>query len=173
MWDSPLPCGFFHPALLAWSTALPGVLSVHLFTSLVGLADCFFNSLVVGVPCSLIFWHFWLFIDFRLVVILLLVVQGREGFLPTPPSWLELWNVFILKFIFSLVLNSMCEIINSTPVACDLSWNLNLGSLAPKYSALDHSIKSNKHCSVPSAAPAGGAAFPVSSILSQMASFVF
>ena len=41
---------------------------------LVVLVDFFFNSLVVGVPCSLIFWHFWLFIDFRLVVILLLVV---------------------------------------------------------------------------------------------------
>ena len=47
----------------------------------------FFNSLVVGVPCSLIFWCFWLFIDFTLVVILLLVVQGSKGFLPTPPSW--------------------------------------------------------------------------------------
>ena len=32
----------------------------------------------------------WWFIDFRLVVILLLVVQGREGFLPMPPSWPEL-----------------------------------------------------------------------------------
>ena len=45
-----------------------------LLTSLVVLVDFFFNSLVVGVPCSLIFWHFWLFIDFRLVVILLLVM---------------------------------------------------------------------------------------------------
>ena len=55
--------------------------------------DCtvfFFISLVAGVPCSLIFWHFWLFIDFRLVVVLLLVVPGSEGFLPMPPSWLEL-----------------------------------------------------------------------------------
>ena len=49
----------------------------------------FFNSLIVRAPCSLIFCHFRLFIDFRFVVILLLVVQGREGFLPTPPSWLE------------------------------------------------------------------------------------
>ena len=54
----------------------------------------FFNSLVVRVPFSLIFWCFWLFIDFRLVVILLLVVQGSERFLPTPPSWPELWKVY-------------------------------------------------------------------------------
>ena len=33
--------------------------------------------MVVGVPCSLIFWHFCLFIDFRLVVILILVGFGR------------------------------------------------------------------------------------------------
>ena len=64
-------------------------LEVHCLTSLVVLVDFFFNSLVVKVPCRLIFWHFWLFIDFRLVVILLLVVRGSEGFLPTPPSWLE------------------------------------------------------------------------------------
>ena len=57
---------------------------------LVVRVDFFFNSVVVGVPCTLIFWHFLLFIDFRLVVIFLLVVQGREGFLPTPPSWPEL-----------------------------------------------------------------------------------
>ena len=43
-------------------------------TPRVDLIDCLFNSLVVAVPCSLVFWHFWLFIDFRLVVILLLVV---------------------------------------------------------------------------------------------------
>ena len=43
-------------------------------TGLVVLVDFSFNSLVVRVPCSLIVWHFWLFIDFILVVILLLVV---------------------------------------------------------------------------------------------------
>ena len=58
-------------------------------TGLVGLVDCFSNSLVLRVLCSLILWHFWVFIDFRLVVILLLVVQGSEGFLPMPPSWLD------------------------------------------------------------------------------------
>ena len=53
-------------------------------TGLIVLIDFFFNSLVVGVSCSLIFWHFWLFIDFRLVE------RGSEGFLPMPPSWPEL-----------------------------------------------------------------------------------
>ena len=57
----------------------------------------FFNSLFVRVPCSLIFWHFWLFIHFRLVVILLLVVQGSEGFLPMPPSWPELPRSQVLE----------------------------------------------------------------------------
>ena len=59
-----------------------------------------FNSLVVGVPCNLYFWHFWLFIDFRLVVILLLVAGGSKWFLPMPPSWLEL-----LKLQFSSLCN--------------------------------------------------------------------
>ena len=48
-------------------------------TGLVVLVDFFFNSLVVGVPWSLIFWRFW-FIDFRLVVILPLVVREAKGF---------------------------------------------------------------------------------------------
>ena len=54
------------------------------------LGECFFNSLVVRVPCSLIFWHFWLFIVFRFVVLLLLIVQESKAFLPTPPSQPEL-----------------------------------------------------------------------------------
>ena len=61
--------GFSQLAPPAQSAALPQVL-----TGLVVLVDFFFNSLVVGVPCSLIFWNFWLFIDFRLAVFLLLVV---------------------------------------------------------------------------------------------------
>ena len=55
-----------------------------------------FNSLVVGVPCSLIFWQFWLFIVFKLIVILLLVVWGSETFLSMPPSWLELSEYTLL-----------------------------------------------------------------------------
>ena len=37
-----------------------------------------FKSLVVRYPYSLIFWQFWLFFVLRLVVILLLVVQGGK-----------------------------------------------------------------------------------------------
>ena len=51
------------------------------------LGDCgFFKSLVVGLPYSSIFWQFWVFFVLRLVVILLMVVQGGEVCLPTPPS---------------------------------------------------------------------------------------
>ena len=45
--------------------------------------------MVVGFPYSLIFWQFCLFLVFKLVVILLLVVWGSEAYLPTPPSWPE------------------------------------------------------------------------------------
>ena len=95
----PLPCQGFSPSAhlpcLSHLPCLP-------LTSLVDLVDCFFNSLVVGVPCSLIFWHFWLLIVFRLVVILLVVVRGSEGFVPMPPSWPELLeNIFKYKYSMS------------------------------------------------------------------------
>ena len=42
-----------------------------------GLDECFFfNSVVVGLPYSLIIWQFRLFFVFKFVVVLLLVVQG-------------------------------------------------------------------------------------------------
>ena len=89
--SQPLPCILSpHHSQSPWSAASLWFLSICSLTSLVVLVDCFFNSVVVRVPCSLIFWHFWLFIDFRLFVILLLVFQGREGLLPTPPSWPEI-----------------------------------------------------------------------------------
>ena len=72
-----------------------------------GCSLCFFNSVIVGVPWILIFWHFWLFIDFRLVVFLLLIVWGNEGFLPTPPSWPELsrpWD--FLNFLLCIFMVS-------------------------------------------------------------------
>ena len=56
------------------------------------LNECFFKSLAVGVPCSLLFWQFLLFIVFKLVVILLLVVRWSEVFLPTLPFWLKPQN---------------------------------------------------------------------------------
>ena len=56
------------------------------------LDECFFfNSLVVGLPCSLIFWKFWLFFVFKFVVVLLLFVQVGKMYLPMPPSWLEVY----------------------------------------------------------------------------------
>ena len=52
------------------------------------LGECFFfNSLVVRLPYSSIFWQFWFFI-FKCVV-LLLVVQGGKVYPPMPSSWLE------------------------------------------------------------------------------------
>ena len=55
-----------------------------------GLGECaFFNSLVVGLLYSSIFWQFWLFFVFKFVVVLLLIVQGGKVYLPTPPSWPE------------------------------------------------------------------------------------
>ena len=49
----------------------------------------FFNSTVVELLYSLIFWQFWLFFVFKSVVVLLLVVWGNQAYLPTPPSWPE------------------------------------------------------------------------------------
>ena len=54
------------------------------------LNECFFfNSLVVGLPYSSTFWQIWLFIVFKFVVFLLLVVQWGKVCLPMPPSWTE------------------------------------------------------------------------------------
>ena len=89
--------------------------SLHL-TNLVGLVDSFFNSVVVIVPYSLIFWHFSLFINFRLVVIFLLVVLGSERFLPVPPSWPELKEI-----IFILKLENMLSHLNVIKEEIDLN----------------------------------------------------
>ena len=77
-----------------------GVLSAQLPvpTPPTSLDECFFNSLVVGLPYSLIFWQFWLFFVFKFVVVFLLVVQGGRVYLPTPPPWLEvLSKIFFFK----------------------------------------------------------------------------
>ena len=66
------------------------------------LDECFFNSLVVRLPYSSIFWQFWLFFVFKLVVALLLVVQGDTVYLPTPPSLPEVsfsYAWLILQFV--------------------------------------------------------------------------
>ena len=63
-----LPVNVGPQGLLA--TILPPVLSTHLHISAppTGLGECvFFNSLVVVLPYSLIFWQFWLFFVFKLL----------------------------------------------------------------------------------------------------------
>ena len=86
--------------------------------------ECFFfNSLVVSVPCSLIFRQFW-FIVFRLVVILLLLVWGSEAFLSTPPSWLELISSNILSAPFHLSFHFETPVILVWLVTSHRFWRL-------------------------------------------------
>ena len=93
MWDCPVhqppPCPPHQPPPCHRSFP-PQPVS----TSPTSLNECFFfNSLVVGLPYSSIFWQFWLFFVFTFVVILLLIVQGGKVYLPTPPSWPEVSQV--------------------------------------------------------------------------------
>ena len=77
------------------AAALSRVLSAQLPLSAppTSLDECFFfNSLVVGLPCSLIFCQFWLVFVLEFVVVFLLVVQGSTVCLPMPPSWPEVCN---------------------------------------------------------------------------------
>ena len=54
------------------------------------LDECsFFNSLVVELPYSLIFWQSGYLFVFICAVVFLLVVRGGKVYLPMPPSWLE------------------------------------------------------------------------------------
>ena len=53
----------------------------------------FFNSLVVRLPCSLILRQYWLFLFLNWLLSFFLLCKGAER-IPTPPSWLELWNFF-------------------------------------------------------------------------------
>ena len=82
MWDhlvhQPPP---FHESSLPWLPVSAPPTSFNEYF--------FFNSLVVRLPCSLIFWHFWLFFVFKFVVVLLVVVRGGKAYLPMPPSWPE------------------------------------------------------------------------------------
>ena len=68
------------------ATALPHVLctpAACLCTSY--QSGWLINSLVFGLPYSLIFWQCWLFFVFKFVV-LLLVMWGGKVYLPVPPS---------------------------------------------------------------------------------------
>ena len=80
------------PILVATDAALPpphyvlSALAPHLAPSICLDEYGFFESLVFGLLYSSIFWKSWVFFVLRLVVILLMVVQGGEACLPTPPS---------------------------------------------------------------------------------------
>ena len=85
------------------ATALPQVLSTKLPVSTLPTSldeGFFFNSLVVRHPYSLIFWQFWLFFVFKFFVVLLWIVLGLTVYLPTPQSWLEVWDVWCYQEIF-------------------------------------------------------------------------
>ena len=88
------------------------------------LDECFFfNPFIVGLSCSLIFWQFWLFSVFKLVVILLLIVQERK--LSTYTSILSGTQFsdffFFLKIVFYFVIvynwNSGNSKLTSLPVS--------------------------------------------------------
>ena len=92
---SACKCGIAQPAshLLLWSSSCsPATSPLHPAARLHPSyqSGCFFfNSLVVKLPYSSIFPHFWLFFVFIFFVVLLLVVQKGKVYLPSPPSWLE------------------------------------------------------------------------------------
>ena len=70
-----------------------------------GLDECvFFNSLVVRLPHSLIFWQFWLFFVFKLLLSFFwLCKEAYIVCLPMPPSWPEVlsfpfdWKLFLVS----------------------------------------------------------------------------
>ena len=111
----PLPCH---------KSALPQLL---ISAPPIGLDECFFfNSSVVGFPFSLIFWHFWLFFVFKFVVFLLVVQEGKV-YLPTPPSWPEVFIIHLCSFGAFFSFYSLFLLCLSLPSACNrfsfLSWS--------------------------------------------------
>ena len=76
------------------------------------LNECFFyNSLVVRLPYSSIFWQFcYYFLKF---VVFLLVVWGGKVYLPMPPSWSEVGNVF-LPLLIKLIKGRSTASLSST-----------------------------------------------------------
>ena len=90
----PPPCYISSPPRLPISTPTTS------------LNECFFfNSWLVRLPYASIFCHLGWFFVFKLVVVLLLVVQGGKVYLPTPPSWPEVKNniVVFLSFQFFFI----------------------------------------------------------------------
>ena len=70
---SPCECGTarsasLHLPVLSCHLATPPLPTLPVSTPPTSLNECFFfNSLVVGLPYSLIFWYFWLFFVFKLL----------------------------------------------------------------------------------------------------------
>ena len=88
MWDHPLHQLPPHPVLQPPPCHESSPPQLPIFTPPTCLDECFsFNSLVAGLPYSLIFWQFWLSFVFKFVVVLLLVVRGGTVCLPMPPFW--------------------------------------------------------------------------------------
>ena len=92
--------------LLAPEISLPnfypcgcGISLFHVWAAPTSLGGCgFFNSIVVRLQFSSIsdiheWWWFYI-----LVVILMWLCEGREPYLPTPPSWLEVAKYLVLNF---------------------------------------------------------------------------
>ena len=86
------------------AATLPSVLSAHWPVSAppTSVNECFFNSLVVGLPYSLISWQLWLFFVFQFVVVLVLVVRGGTVYLPMSPSWPEVPTLCLLETEISI-----------------------------------------------------------------------
>ena len=79
MWHYPV---HQQPPCLVFSLPRP------ISTPPTSLDEClFFNSSVLGLLYISVFGQFWLVFIFKLVVNLLLVVQGSKAYLTTPPSW--------------------------------------------------------------------------------------
>ena len=88
---SPHPLSMPAAISPACSITMPHVLSglAAVSTPPTSVDECFFfNSLVVELSYSLIFWQFWLLFVFKFAV-LVLVMQGSREYLPMPPSWPE------------------------------------------------------------------------------------
>ena len=80
IWDHPV-----HQQPLPWCVSSPPLLPVPAPPT--SLNECFFfNSLVVGLPYSSIFWQLRLFFAYKFVVVFLSVVHAGKVYLPMPPS---------------------------------------------------------------------------------------
>ena len=78
------------PISSATPCRMSSLLKVPVSTPPRSLDKCFFfNSSVVRLPYSSIFWQLWLFFVFKFTVVLFLFLQGGKVYLPMPPSWPE------------------------------------------------------------------------------------